>query len=107
MQYIFTYGTLKRGYRNHKYIEKAKFISDASIEGFYMFDLGRYPGIYEGAGIIYGEIYEIDDEMLKEMDLLEEEGSLYIRKSIRVNDLDAWIYVYNKKVDNIIKIERY
>ena len=62
MQYIFTYGTLKRGYRNHKYIEKAKFISDASIEGFYMFDLGRYPGIYEGAGIIYGEIYEIDDD---------------------------------------------
>lgn len=107
MHYVFTYGTLKRGYRNHHYLKNSKFICEASIDGFYMFDLGKYPGIYEGSGVIYGEIYEVDDDELREMDLLEEEGSLYIRKSIRVNNLDAWIYVYNKKVDNLIKIEKY
>ncbi|MBE6138080.1 MAG: gamma-glutamylcyclotransferase [Erysipelotrichaceae bacterium] len=105
--YVFAYGTLKHGYRNHNFLKDSTFICEALVEGFYMFDLGSYPGIYEGEGKIYGELYEIDAATLAKMDYLEEEGSLYIRKSIKVNNLNVWIYVYNKNVDNIIKIEKY
>lgn len=103
--YVFTYGTLLKGERNHEYYLKDEdYICDGFITGYKMFNLGRYPGIKIGEGIVLGEIYLVDDETLATLDYLEEEGSLYIRRIVSVNSsndiYDAFVYIYNQNVDN-------
>ena len=102
--YVFTYGTLLKGERNHHLIDDNDYVCDATVNGFIMFNLGRYPGIYHGNGTILGEIYLVDDETLNKLDELEEEGSLYIREIVKAKSLDkeyeVYIYVYNKEVSN-------
>ena len=83
--YVFTYGTLLKGERNHyNYLSDEDFICDGFIDGFVMFNLGRYPGIYEGEGLVLGELYLVDEKTLAKLDYLEEEGSLYVRKTTKV-----------------------
>ena len=60
--YVFTYGTLLRGERNHHLISDEDFVCEATVNGFIMFNLGTYPGIYPGDDVIEGEIYLVDDE---------------------------------------------
>ena len=102
--YVFTYGTLLKGERNHHLIDDNDYVCDATVNGFIMFNLGRYPGIYHGNGTILGEIYLVDDITLNKLDELEEEGSLYIREIVKAKSLDkeyeVYIYVYNKEVSN-------
>ena len=102
--YVFTYGTLLRGERNHYLINDADFVSEGKVDGFRMFNLGRYPGIEYGVGTVLGELYLVDDETLAQLDYLEEEGTLYLRKTAKVytesTEHEAYIYVYNHKVDN-------
>ena len=43
--YVFTYGTLLKGERNHHLINDDDFVSEGSIKNYRMFNLGRYPGI--------------------------------------------------------------
>ena len=105
--YVFTYGTLLKDERNHEYYLKDEdYICDGFITGYKMFNLGRYPGIKTGEGIVLGEIYLVDDETLATLDYLEEEGSLYIRRIVSVNSsndiYDAFVYIYNQNVDNPI-----
>ena len=101
--YVFTYGTLLRGERNHHYLSDEDFVCDAYIKGFKMFDLGRYPGIEVGDGIVLGELYFVDDDTLKHLDYLEEVDVLYLRKITKIytndKEYEGYIYVYNLKVD--------
>lgn len=96
---VFVYGTLLTNERNHYLIENAKLIDKGYIENFYMFNLGRYPGIQKGAGKVLGEVYEVDDETLAKLDVLEDEGTMY-KKIIVVTTLDnkqtvaAYVYEY-------------
>lgn len=108
--YVFTYGTLMRDERNHHLLQDEDYFSDGSIEGYYMFNLGRYPGILPGKGTILGELYLIDDETLAKLDILEEEGSLYSRIKSTVYTstgiYEAFVYVYlNNNLD--IKVDEY
>ena len=102
--YVFTYGTLLKGERNHHLISDDDYLCSGSVRGFKMFNLGTYPGIEYGEGEVLGELYIVDDETLKRLDYLEEEGSLYLRKITKVytkdNEYEAFVYVYNHKVNN-------
>ena len=102
--YVFTYGTLLKGERNHHLISDADFVCTGCIRGFKMFNLGAYPGIEYGDGRVLGELYLVDDLTLEKLDILEEEGSLYIRTTSRVytddNEYEAYVYVYNHEVEN-------
>ena len=60
--YVFVYGTLMKNYRNHGYLETSTYIGDGSIEGYEIYDLGRYPGIIKGSGIVFGEVYQVTEE---------------------------------------------
>ena len=97
--YVFTYGTLLRGERNHHLICDEDFVCEAKVNGFIMFNLGTYPGIYPGDDVIEGEIYLVDDETLAKLDSLEEEGSLYKRQLIKAyssdKEYEVYIYIYN------------
>lgn len=86
--YIFVYGSLRYGFELHHLIAKSRFVGLGYIEGYEMYNLGNYPGIVKGDGIVWGEVYEIDDNLIKFLDEVEDfKGSpddLYVREKTRV-----------------------
>ena len=87
MNLVFVYGTLKRGYRNHRWLAGQKFIGEARTEpGYTLHALGEYPGMIrstaDAAGVT-GELWQITPAVLAELDKLEglDEG-LYQRVAI-------------------------
>lgn len=100
---VFVYGTLMRGEGAHFYLSKAKFAGEYRLRDFAIFNLGWYPGIRpRKGGVVYGEVYAVDDGMLRDMDRYEGEGSLYHRTPVTVeNDkerIDAVAYVYAQEI---------
>lgn len=77
---IFVYGTLMKNMRNHYYLEDSTYMGETEISGYEMYDLGYYPGIVKGNGIIKGEVYEVTEDVMKKIDILENEGILYLKK---------------------------
>lgn len=85
---IFVYGTLRKGERNHHYLETSKFFGTAKTTHPYKI-IQRYAQDYpEGypvaipcssAEILAGEVYEITDETLKQLDILEDYPNEYDR----------------------------
>lgn len=109
---VFVYGTLMKGKSNHQsFLTDAKFIGDFTAKDFALYDLGDYPGIIDCKGErVKGEVYAIDSHMLNRLDMLEEEGELYIRKLIEVADCnnetqEAYTYVYNHDISDNIKVD--
>ena len=97
---LFVYGTLKRGYYNHKSLMKgAKYLGDAKLDGYCIFNLGSYPGIMPKPGFfVWGELFEITDDMLDPLDRLEGHPTLYKRTAVSIGNMgDAWVYVYQNK----------
>lgn len=75
MQKIFVYGSLREGMYNYdKYLKgNSIFLGYGYVKGsLYSLKGVSYPAILEGKENILGEVYEIDDELLKEIDALEE-----------------------------------
>lgn len=102
--YIFVYGTLMRGEKAHDYLAGARYAGTYSLRDHAIYNLGRYPGIRPKVGsAVLGEVYEIDLDMLKNMDIYEDEGSLYNRRTALVENesgtLNAYIYVYAKEIN--------
>lgn len=90
---LFVYGTLKKGFNNHHFLQDATYIEEATIKGT-LLNLGWFPGyIPEGEGEVHGEVYEINDEILKRIDHLEGHPDFYTRKDVG----DFSIYYYNKQ----------
>ena len=94
---IFVYGTLRRGERNHAQMGRARFLRSATTAPRYqLVNLGSYPALLEGGDTaVHGEIYEVDDHYLPQLDAFEDVPSLYERKRVEmaVPGLDALGYV--------------
>lgn len=96
---VFVYGSLKRGFHNHRLLENSKFLGPAKTTAEYeMFPLagGAFPVIVPGNYAINGELYEVDETTLKLLDRLESNGSMYQREvtDIPSHDQLAWVYVF-------------
>lgn len=121
-QYLFVYGTLKRGFYNHTILLDYKgndstFIRELSLPGYDMYSLGGFPGVVLGKGQITGELYKVNDEILCRTDRLEGVNAkfpykgLYRREKARMISEDQfgtwnyWIYLYNGDVSTRQKIE--
>jgi gamma-glutamylcyclotransferase (GGCT)/AIG2-like uncharacterized protein YtfP len=104
MNLVFVYGTLKRGFANHRLMEGQEFIGAArTAPGYALYDLGGYPGMVadpaaaEGVG---GEVWSVDDECLSGLDVLEgtSEG-LYRRERVALLEpfeerhVEAYLYL--------------
>ena len=106
---VFVYGTLMNGETNHHYLENSKFSGMATIEGYEMYNVGWYPAIIDGDGLIIGELYQVPTDDMPSIDMLEGEGSLYIKRCETVTDSKgkssfAFIYVYNRDCSDLERI---
>ena len=104
--YVFLYGTILREESNHHLIEDEEFIDVGVIQNFKMVDLGIFPGIIPGDGVVSGEIYLVCDDAIEMLDLFMAEGELFVRKTVKVFtsnlEYEAYVYIYNKEVKNPI-----
>jgi gamma-glutamylcyclotransferase (GGCT)/AIG2-like uncharacterized protein YtfP len=112
---IAVYGSLLAGMGGQEELgigEQLRFVGPCEIRGS-LFDLGEYPGLLLGSGVVHAELYEIADAAalprLDEFELYDPDdpaGSLYIRKRARLTqpDRDAWLYEYNRDVSGMSSI---
>jgi len=87
-----------RGYALHRVLAAgATLLAPGTVRGR-LLDLGRYPGLVEGAGRVSGEVYRLDDpELLPVLD--REEGYNFERQRAVVTlaggrRVRAWLYRY-------------
>lgn len=96
---VLVYGTLLSGMRNHHLLLEAEFVADYEIEGFLMLDLGMFPGCIRAEGYsIQAELYNINKEILDNLDILEGYPNLYDRIIIETEDGPAHMYILNELV---------
>ncbi|WP_456275103.1 gamma-glutamylcyclotransferase [Bacillus sp. AK128] len=104
--FVFVYGTLRIGETNHYLLERSSLVAEQCWTFGEMFDSGfGYPAIRKSTtSLIYGELYSVNDEELKQLDELEDyiEGgtdNLYNRISQTIHTdtktIQAFIYVAN------------
>jgi gamma-glutamylcyclotransferase (GGCT)/AIG2-like uncharacterized protein YtfP len=102
------YGTLKKGKDNHELLKGTIQMGEAqTIEEYAMFDLGQFPIVTEDeVSIIHGELYRIDEKVLKQTDELEGEWYDRIMVPIKLKDsgtVEAWMYVcIDDELDGIL-----
>ena len=98
---LFVYGTLKRGFPNHHYLQNSIFLGEAeTLEKFIMYIKDNIPFVSESIpkSTIKGELYLITEDVLLLIDRLEENGFWYNRKLVMVKLtnkeklMEAWLY---------------
>jgi gamma-glutamylcyclotransferase (GGCT)/AIG2-like uncharacterized protein YtfP len=93
-QLVFVYGTLKRGERNHHWLEGASWQGEAELSGVLLHDLGPFPMAVIGEGTAIGEVYAVEEQGLARLDELEGFPRLYDRQMLSLNDgRQAWVYL--------------
>ncbi len=109
---LFVYGSLMKNQENYFLFKvgRAKFVAKGYIKGR-LYDLGvGFPAAAEEEGEIYGELYEVSEELLSDIDELEgyyidhPKDSLYIRKTVSVRAFSKEIYeaeVYYMSLDKL------
>jgi gamma-glutamylaminecyclotransferase len=107
-EFLFVYGSLKKGFDNHKLLTKhTKRIGKAktiSKFGMYEDSFGNYPYLMQTAiNKIEGELYQIQrEELLKRIDEFEGAPDYYYRKKIKVQThrgiKSAFVYISTNTV---------
>lgn len=111
---VAVYGSLRKSLSNHRVLDGAKYLGNYESEPiFSMFDVGMYPAIKEsGNTSIILEIYRIDENILKRLDILEgydpedPDSCYYVRTTINTPFGESFIYTfphdtsYYKQVQN-------
>lgn len=105
MHRIFVYGTLLRGFGNYDRLLKGRstFVKEAETSPiFTMWNLGSFPGVVnKGYTAIKGEIHEVSDDVLRDLDRLEGHPNFYVRTPLRTADGDdCEIYLLSSRWDN-------
>jgi gamma-glutamylcyclotransferase (GGCT)/AIG2-like uncharacterized protein YtfP len=109
MTHLFIYGTLMPGLRLQAEMHGARFVAAAQVPGR-LVDVGRFPGLLQGEGLVTGEVYEVDDAHLARLDVVEgmvrgdRAASQYWREEVTVlsgplQGQPVQTYVYNRPVD--------
>ncbi len=103
---VFCYGTLKLGFYWHdKFLGNGKstFIGPAVTSKDYTLYVEALPVVIKERGDLgaKGEVYEVNDEVLKSLDDLESHPEFYKRELIEVTTsegetLTAWCYMRSK-----------
>lgn len=110
MSKVFVYGTLKRGYHNHRLLIGTKFLGVGILHDYGVFNMSvGFPGIkYSEGNYVVGEVYEVSDITLANLDILEGyygkgcKNNMYNRlnETIRLEngeDMVVGVYEWNSK----------
>jgi len=101
--HLFVYGTLRSNQPNAPRLGGATPLGWATTSGR-LIDLGDYPGLIEGDGVVVGELFLLPSAALERIDDLEGfdphdiEGSLFVREEREVHlpsqnsRFGAWTY---------------
>ncbi|MDM0043934.1 gamma-glutamylcyclotransferase family protein [Variovorax dokdonensis] len=88
---VFVYGTLRAGGSNdiRRYRPSARLVGSGWIAGT-LYHLGGYPGVLLGGpGRVYGEVWQIDQEVEEQLDRLEDvrpdDDGEYRRRTVSVD----------------------
>jgi gamma-glutamylcyclotransferase (GGCT)/AIG2-like uncharacterized protein YtfP len=96
---IFVYGTLKRGFVRHYALRDQRYLGTAKTEKKYgMYAISGYPAMVDESAAaksgvdsnneIIGELYEVDDECIQELDKIEGViQGLFERKDVALNEI--------------------
>ena len=101
----FVYGSLRRKLGTSHWMTNAQWLGDHHVENYALYNLGHYPGVVPGEGSVVGEVYRIDASTLSELDALRTKGGEYKRQLIQTPYGSAWMYVYQRPVDGLTRIE--
>ena len=122
---VFVYGTLKQGEPNQHWLTNeghglARFISQATTTVKYPLVIAsnyNIPFLLDKPGtgqIVKGEIYEVDNKMLQNLDILEDHPKWYIRetRAFKLNihsesQVHAWVYLLKTFRDSLLQLPFY
>ncbi|GAA0340585.1 gamma-glutamylcyclotransferase [Morganella psychrotolerans] len=82
----------------------AALLGEYTLEGYDLYDLGHYPAVVPGTGKIECEVYRISSSILTELDELKKDGQDYRRELVSTPYGSAWIYLYQRSVDDLVRI---
>ena len=121
--HLFVYGSLRSGFRNQAYAYLSKYftlVGQGYVKGK-LYDTGEYPvaSTTTDEKYLVGELYAINNinefnwaiEQLDDYEGLNVEPGetpMYIREKVIVTcehqKIEAWVYWYNKDVNNLLEI---
>lgn len=112
---VFVYGTLLKGFDGYKkYMCKGNYISGGSLKGVMYHTGSGYPAVIydrKNGGEITGELYSVDENLMKELRRYEGVGSLltcYEEKVVKVqtknSDMPARVFVVSPFWKRLIKL---
>jgi gamma-glutamylcyclotransferase (GGCT)/AIG2-like uncharacterized protein YtfP len=117
---LFVYGSMKNGFINHSILKDEKFIGNAvTINEYVMYPSNMYLFPYvcknQKQFKIYGELFELINIDIKEIDIFERTPEMYYRQSIKVacNNKSYKAYIYfrtssdNKGLDTAIPLNKW
>ena len=95
---VFVYGTLKSGGQSrglNQFGDGAVIVGKAQTvyPDYDMIDLGSFPGVVKGGTYkIQGEVWEVDDETMQDLDAIEGYPDFYNREVTMTTQGKAWMY---------------
>ncbi|MCX8028743.1 MAG: gamma-glutamylcyclotransferase [Brevinematales bacterium] len=110
---VFVFGTIRKGQPRHYLVKDAIFVDYATLEGFRLYYINNmFPGIVEGEGRVYGEVYKVNIDTLNKLDEAEDvvkvknlDIGLSKRVKVKVktssgDEALVWCYVFNQDIEN-------
>lgn len=93
---VFVYGTLLAGEHNHHRLKDSPRVEEAlTLPEFDFRCLGYFPALLRpGKTAVKGEVYEVSDEVLADLDRLEGHPYFYRRVTIKLADNAEPAYTY-------------
>ena len=116
---IFTYGTLKKGFSNHRILDGKYDNMEKGVTKGVLYNVACFPALIHGEEAVKGEIFYISDEsynqVVRSMDWLEGydqdylKDSMYIREIVEVekedgNKIECYTYIWNESIDGLEKL---
>ncbi|XP_042892878.1 putative gamma-glutamylcyclotransferase CG2811 [Penaeus japonicus] len=118
---VFVYGTLKENEPNHHWLTdkengESKLIGKATTQERYPLVIAskyNIPFLLAAPGKgehVEGEVYEVDEKMMSNLDILEEHPKLYERKKDKLKleatgeVIECWIYLLHKYKPHLLDL---
>jgi gamma-glutamylcyclotransferase (GGCT)/AIG2-like uncharacterized protein YtfP len=97
---LFVYGTLKRDGVRHSHLAGSRFAGPATtLPRYALYDLGLYPGMKHGDGVVCGEVYEVDLSLIPHLDAVEGAPDLFRLEEVEFPQGRAFAYLFVPAVE--------